>query len=346
MVSSQNPVRSNRQNLVGITLVILLLLQTVSSLFSQKYNLLPDTIRYCLGNDAPIEIISHFGSKTTVSWETPLGKFANTRKVKPTKAGKYFVKVTSPQFVYPLIDSAYVRVYEMPTLNIKDTVLCKGRALMVDAKNVGSTYLWSTGESTQRIKISNPGRYWVKITNGSCFYTDTVRIKSPEGSLVSLSNETSFCLNEDEKMISIKTGKATRIKWNTGSTSPSITVTKAGTYWVTTETTGCGVQTDSIKVKFKACDCELFIPNSFTPNEDNRNDYFFPVAQCEYSYYQITISDRWGNVVFMSGNVNTKWDGRFKGNLCPEDIYVYIIESTEKLSDRKNIRKGHISLFR
>ena len=74
----------------------------------------------------------------------------------------------------------------------------------------------------------------------------------------------------------------------------------------------------------------MIIPNSFTPNEDNRNDYFYPVLQCEYSYFKITIMDKWENTVFTSNSVNGKWDGRFKGNLCPEEMYVYRIESVEK----------------
>ena len=90
----------------------------------------------------------------------------------------------------------------------------------------------------------------------------------------------------------------------------------------------------------------MMVPNSFTPNEDNRNDFFFPVMQCEYSYYTITITDRWTNTVFSSNNINAKWDGRFKGNLCPEDIYVYKIESIEKGSEKRLVRNGHISLFR
>jgi gliding motility-associated-like protein len=106
------------------------------------------------------------------------------------------------------------------------------------------------------------------------------------------------------------------------------------------------VRYDSVKVKIKACDCEILVPNSFTPNEDDRNDYFFPVLQCEYSYYNMTIFDRWSNTVFITNNPNGRWDGRFKGNLCPDDIYVYRIETIEKGSERKSVSKGQISLFR
>jgi gliding motility-associated-like protein len=325
---------------------VLLWCLSANGLLGQKYNLLPDTVRYCQGDSAFISIVSHFGNKTTVSWETPIGRFANTRRVRPNKQGKYLVKVTSPQLAQPMRDSTFVRVYNKPHLKLRDTVLCKGQKLLLDARNPGSAYQWSTGETTQKIRVSNPGRYWIKITQGSCLYSDTILVKSPDGSLLSAGNETVFCLNDENKNLVVKTSPGTKILWSTGAVTPTLSITREGTYWVRTESPGCGPQVDTVKVKLKACECEMFIPNSFTPNEDGRNDYFFPVAQCEYSYYNLTISDRWGNTVFYTTNINGKWDGRFKGNLCPEDIYVYHIESTEKTGDKKTVRNGHISLFR
>jgi gliding motility-associated-like protein len=308
---------------------------------------LPDTIKYCQGDTGKvIAIVSHFGSKTTVNWETPMGSIKNTRKVHPYKAGKYYVKVSSAQFARPLIDSAYVRVYQPPVLRLKDTVICKGQLINLDAKNQGMNYLWSNGEFRQRTKISTPGRYWVKIVNGACSLSDTVVIKSAEKSGISIKGESVFCFNDENKILSVKASPGTKIEWSTGAKTTSIAVTREGTYWVKTENMGCGTQTDTLKVKMKACDCEVLIPNSFTPNEDYRNDYFTVISQCEYSNFVLTINDRWGYTVFTSNNVNAKWDGRFKGNLCPEDIYSYQLETTEKLSGKKQVRSGHVSLFR
>ena len=66
----------------------------------------------------------------------------------------------------------------------------------------------------------------------------------------------------------------------------------------------------------------------------------------EYTYFSMLITDRWGNTVFASNNVNAKWDGKYKGNLCAEDIYIYKIESTEKSTEKHVTRSGHIALFR
>ena len=287
-----------------------------------------------------------FDNNTSINWTTPYSIVTNTRKIGASRPGKYYVKIVSPQFATPLIDSTYVRIYAKPKSYLRDTTICKGKSVILDAKNPGMRYFWSTYENTQKIKVENSGLYWVKVTNGSCVKTDSLNVRLLQGGGATINSEMLFCLNESNKQLTVKVNPGTKILWNTGATSPSINATKEGVYWVKTQTNNCGLQVDTVRVKLKVCECEMMIPNSFTPNEDNRNDYFFPVMQCEYSYYTLTVSDRWGNTVFFTNNINAKWDGRFKGNLCPEDIYVYRIESTEKGTDKKLIRNGHISLFR
>jgi gliding motility-associated-like protein len=293
-----------------------------------------------------VEIRTQLSDITSISWTTPSGIITNTKKVRARTSGKYSVRLTSPQLSAPLYDSSIVTIYTKPKPPLRDTMICKGRAVILDAKNPGMQYLWNTFETTQKIRVTAPGRYWVAIINGSCNMVDTVFIKPVQGSGVAVNSETTFCVNDENKIISVKANPGTKILWSTGSTSQSIYAIREGTYWVKTEFHNCGVQVDTIRVKLKVCECEMMIPNSFTPNEDNRNDFFYPVVQCEYSYYMLTITDRWGNTVFTTNNINTKWDGRFKGNLCPEDIYIFRIESTEKGSDKKMVRNGHISLFR
>jgi gliding motility-associated-like protein len=73
---------------------------------------------------------------------------------------------------------------------------------------------------------------------------------------------------------------------------------------------------------------------------------FSPIFQCEYTYFYLTIMDRWGNTVYTSNNINGKWDGRFKSNPCPDDVYIYHLDAIQKGSDKKINKNGHISLFR
>lgn len=325
-------------------LVTYLLLLFLMPVLAQKRDFLPDTISLCYGDSAFVEIREQLDKNTTVTWTTPMGIVTNTKRLAATKTGKYYVRVASVGMVHS--DSCFVKYYYKVKKTLKDTVICKGRSIMLDAKNPGVRYLWNTGEVTQKIQVESPGRYWVKLRNGSCVTTDSVRVRQAGSAVITVPQEVMFCAGDEHKAISIKAPPLTRVLWSTGVTTNSTAINKEGTYWVRTENGNCGSQVDSVRVKVKPCECEMVIPNSFTPNEDNRNDYFFPVSTCDYSYFYITITDRWGNTVYSSSNLNGKWDGRFKGNLCPEDIYIYRIESTERGGDKKAVRTGRISLFR
>lgn len=308
--------------------------------------MLPDTMRFCSEDTlAFIELKHDFEKSAGIEWATPAKTITGTKKISVARqSGRYRLKVVFAQGTYK--DSTFVRLYSKPKSNLRDTILCKGQALVLDAKNSGMRYSWSTHETSQKIKVENSGLYWVKIINKGCSMTDTAKVKFIQVAAASFNSDVSFCLNDENKILSIKTDPENKITWSNGSSAPAIIATKEGNYWVRTESKNCGTQTDSVRVRLKACECEIMIPNSFTPNEDNRNDYFFPVSQCDYSYYTLLISDRWGNTVFSSSSITARWDGRFKGNLCPEDIYVYRIETVEKGSDKKMVRNGHISLFR
>jgi len=230
-------------------------------------------------------------------------------------------------------------------LKLNDTLICTNSAL-IGIKNNAYTYLWSTDETSARIRVETPGKYSVKINNKGCAVTQAFTVNFYKASTPNFGNEVTFCMSDENKLLSIKPALGSKITWNNGSTTNSIVPHKEGLYWVKTESKTCGVSYDSVNVKLKACDCEILVPNSFTPNEDGKNDYFYPHLTCDYSYYSITIEDRWENVVFTSTNVNAKWDGRYKGNLCPDDIYIYRIETIEKNTGKKTPRTGKITLFR
>ncbi len=73
-----------------------------------------------------------------------------------------------------------VSVNANPALELgADTSICGACTLTLDAGNPGSTYQWSTGESTQKIEVSDAGTYWVQVTDGTgCTQTDTILISA------------------------------------------------------------------------------------------------------------------------------------------------------------------------
>ena len=70
----------------------------------------------------------------------------------------------------------------------------------------------------------------------------------------------------------------------------------------------------------------IYIPTAFTPNNDNLNDVFKPIAS-GYSWndYEFYIYNRWGQMIFMTRNIDEGWDGNHKGEPCPSDVYTCIV---------------------
>ncbi|SFM77002.1 gliding motility-associated C-terminal domain-containing protein [Chitinophaga sp. YR627] len=69
----------------------------------------------------------------------------------------------------------------------------------------------------------------------------------------------------------------------------------------------------------------LFIPTAFTPNKDGVNDVFRVKAKA-VAVFNMMIYNRWGEVIFRSGDVSKGWDGTYMEQLQPGGAYVYMIE--------------------
>ncbi len=100
-------------------------------------------------------------------------------------------------------------------------------------------------------------------------------------------------------------------------------------------------------IEIKA-DFALYVPNTFTPNGDGMNDIFSPLGTgIETGNYELYIYDRWGDLIFQSGNIMMGWNGKANnGTLtAQEDTYVWIIKLTDILGE-KHRYAGHINLIK
>ena len=86
-------------------------------------------------------------------------------------------------------------------------------------------------------------------------------------------------------------------------------------------------------------DCEIKIPNIFTPNTDNTND-IFKFNTCN-NVLKTCIYNRWGNLIFRTERINHYWDGRTtSGEECSEGNYFFLIQT------EKETYKGFVQLMR
>ena len=88
----------------------------------------------------------------------------------------------------------------------------------------------------------------------------------------------------------------------------------------------------------------LFIPNAFTPNGDGINDTFKPKG-LGIKNFSLEIYDRWGSLIFQSGDLSKDWDGTYKGVLIEDGVYVYRITAIDQNGIR-HTKTGHVTLLK
>ncbi len=80
---------------------------------------------------------------------------------------------------------------------------------------------------------------------------------------------------------------------------------------------------------------EFFIPEGFSPNNDNVNDKFVIRGLSQYPNHDLVIMNRWGSKVFSSAPYENNWDGtnafgRSIGEKLPEGTYFYILNTNDE----------------
>ena len=106
---------------------------------------------------------------------------------------------------------------------------------------------------------------------------------------------------------------------------------------------GCGTATDSVLVKVYQ---QVYIPNAFTPNGDNLNDFLYPVNAYKADNLEFSVYNRVGQRVFHSTDWTKKWDGTINGNPQDAGVYVWTLKYTNHDTGKKVFQKGSTVLIR
>lgn len=132
--------------------------------------------------------------------------------------------------------------------------------------------------------------------------------------------------------------------WNDSITRDSIIVQNPGKYWKIIDENGI-IKVDTILVFRLDCTCRSYVPNTFTPNNNNINDTFIAVGSCPTSEVSMSIYNRWGECIFKSNDLNTGWTGEFRDLPCPEGVYLYQI-NLKYVDGTSELKKGKVMLIR
>ena len=91
----------------------------------------------------------------------------------------------------------------------------------------------------------------------------------------------------------------------------------------------------------------LFLPNSFTPNDDGLNDKFFPVGdKIDPNEYDFQVYNRWGEVIFETKNPSDYWDGKLNGAYVSNGTYLWKVIAKNMNNGEFIEKKGFVIMSR
>jgi gliding motility-associated-like protein len=238
--------------------------------------------------------------------------------------------------------SSTVVLVNMPVVNLgPDIAICDGT---LASFNIPVSGLWSTGVNSNSIQVSRAGKYYVTVNVGSCVASDTIEVRIKPRPIANLPEQIVGCL---EGTITINADNLvnTSYLWSTGETTPMIEVSDFGVYSVTTSN-DCGTASDSARAYFQDCTYAIYIPNTFTPDNDGINEVW-QISTYNVSKLTLRIFNRWGEAVYTTHDLNPIWTGEANGGEYYVRDGVYSFHMIyETINGELGERSGNIFLLR
>ncbi|PSL47532.1 gliding motility-associated-like protein [Chitinophaga niastensis] len=254
---------------------------------------------------------------------------------------------------------------------VKDSMtVCSGTDVTLAVKNPepGVLYNWYDAPVAGNLLHTGNDYTLPAITNSGVFYVETIthgcpgltRAKAVVNVLPVLATPVVTVDSTGVNML--------RFKWNAIANATGYEVSvDGGTTWTLPSSGREGLvhvinglqPTQTVKLLVRAKGCEdkmsqpaegktlpdgVYIPNTFTPNNDGKNDVLLVYGYIIKDLH-MAIFDQWGEKVFESNSQTTGWDGIYKGKALPSGVYIYVCHLT--LTDGTKVeKKGVINLIR
>ncbi len=248
-------------------------------------------------------------------------------------------------------DTINIKVFNKVQGLVLDSVICTPQYRLVPNVEGTTQYRWTDGSTNPYLDISKTGSYQLLAYNGRCYADLTYKLTFMKKPIINFVRDTIVCIDFGTKHLDLNASwLGTKYLWNTGDTTPSITVTQSGLYYVALKN-ACGAWWTSTNVMIKSC-YTSFIPNAFSPNGDGENETFriYPASDVA-KIHTFQVFDRWGQLVFVTNDFlpidaeTHAWDGKVKGRAVKPDVFVYYIE-IETENGEVFIQRGDVTLLR
>jgi gliding motility-associated-like protein len=247
-----------------------------------------------------------------------------------------------------VLDTAFVDVRWVVADAWPDTLVCPNESLVLHASG-GTIFQWAPiAASTDSLVLSPAvaGIYSVAVLDSiGCTGNAQVTVSLYPAATVSAGYESTVDYGYGTVLHAFGTGT---FLWSPDSTlscsaCPDPLAAPASTTVYTvevTDTNGCKA-TDQVIVYFRG---SIFVPNTFTPNNDGVNDSFFALAH-EVTEFRMLVFNRWGMEIFETDRLDGAWDGTYNGVESPIDTYVWRVDYTTT-NGSAHTTFGHVNLIR
>ena len=304
-------------------------------------NLGPDRT-FCKG----ASIVLDAGAGGSVyTWSTG----SSTQSLEINTAGLYTVSVTTGCGTG--VDS--IRVEELNLVSDAgiDSTVCRGVSVQLNGSGYGQ-FSWSPAGSVSNPNIADPfftGQSTTELTltttSSGCLVEDmvTIVVLTPP---VATASPTDTAIVQGAAVTLSGVGNGSLL-WSpaaglscTACPDPVATPEVATTTYILTVTSpeGC-TDTAQVVVRVLPPDCDVKMPNAFSPNGDQTNDDFKPIGDIES--YELTIYNRWGQRIYEG---STPWDGRIDAKEATVDVYLY--PAIVIVCREEKVLTGNVTLLR
>ncbi|MBP1673575.1 MAG: C-terminal target protein [Bacteroidetes bacterium] len=216
-------------------------------------------------------------------------------------------------------------------------------------------YLWyNINDFTDNFAFNlAPGNYYVSIKDLDCIDTLQFIISEIHKPIACFETSSDLLLINQSFLATNCSQYATHYHWEFGdgisssNQNPSHFYNESGMKEITLYASNDYDCIDSVKKSVIVNEVSIiYIPNSFTPNNDGLNDIFKPACSfVREEGYSLKIFNRWGEEIFFSNDIQYGWDGTHNAQAAPSGTYSYII-LYENLFGQQFRKIGSINIIR
>jgi len=238
---------------------------------------------------------------------------------------------------------------------ISDSMFCENDPT-TDLQAASSGGLWSgTGITNQSVGTFDPGlaasgNHLVTYgIDGLCGDTVSATIRVNENPYITVSSADDSCSLANGSIDLEITGGILPYSylWNNSSIAEDLNSLSSGTYTVVvTDSMGCTrSETVVIHENLLNCSGELWLPNIFSPNNDQLNDMLYVRGAETAQSFVFMVYNRWGEKIFETTEHTVGWDGTYRGEPLNSAVFAYVVTATF-IDGTEAILNGTVTLVR